>query len=237
MSNGFFSGGGGNDKERKNAIKSMFRHAMNHNNRSVKYIVDKYKLNLNSEECWDQYGNNLLHIAVRSNNYELVKDLILIDIDRNKKNNYATPETPFDIAMKNYNETMVKLLSDTGDSEFLKERIESLKVIIDDLTNDLESVKVKYESLKLELERVKRTPSSSKKRIIKLETENRILTDKNRSLTIKNSNLTSDLRETCRNLKRKSEDCEELGRTVKKQKKDITDLRKIVDTLRDSIKK
>jgi len=230
MFNGFFGDKRPTNIEVKNAINDMFYHAMNQRNRSVKYIINKYKLNLNSEECFDQYGNNLLHIAARSNNYELAKDLILMGVDKNKKNNYSSPETPLDIAMKNYNINMIRILEDLEGAEFLKERVGGLEKKNEGLHNDLAKVRDEKEIIRKERDEIKRSSNLSRKRV-------RLLEDDNSRLVSENRTLTNDNRTLRRNLKSKCEECDEYGRTVKKQKKDIDDLNKLVETYRDSIKK
>ena len=99
---------------RKEVVRSMFYYAT----KCVNVYVYNYKkdeaFDLDSNECKDEYGNSLLHIAVSSNNIELVAHLVEINMRKDHKNNFG--ETPVDIALKNRNLNIIKILECDGPS-------------------------------------------------------------------------------------------------------------------------
>ena len=71
-------------------------------------LLQRHKLNVNNPYLVDDYGQNLLHLAVRVKGYDLAKFLVEKKIDKLKKNLFH--ETPFDIALKNHDLKMVETL-------------------------------------------------------------------------------------------------------------------------------
>ena len=145
------------DIERQKAIKDMFYYANRKNNKYVYNIISGNLLDLNSNECKDEYNNSLLHIAVSSDNHDLVRKLLLIGsqsnelptalkelknlepVKKTQKNNFN--ELPIDIALKNRNIEMIKILESIGlnteDCVNLRKIISETKLNLNDTRNNL----------------------------------------------------------------------------------------------------
>jgi len=191
--------------EKGKAVKDMFYYANVHtkvniygyqvrdHNARIYELIEKYKFDLNSLQCRDDYDNSLLHIATKSSNAELTKQLILLGINKHHQNSFG--EKPIDIALKNNDLKIIKILENFDCDEYLQSRIDNLE-----FTN----VKLNEDVIRL---------------------------------TNKNITLSDDLSSAKLNLKRQRDDCDGHVKTIKKLKKDNTDLKNTVDSLRDSFKK
>lgn len=89
----------------KNEILTNAKQARTNN---VIKLLNNNNINLQNSSILDDYGQNLLHIAVRSYNYDLAKYLIGRRIDKLKTNQFN--EIPLDIAMKNHDKISVEIL-------------------------------------------------------------------------------------------------------------------------------
>lgn len=87
--------------------QNLFRNTLSSNTFSVKNTIIKHNVNISSNNMVDECGQNLLHIAVRTKNYDLVRYFMSYDIDKNKKNMFG--ESPVDIAMKNNDQKMLEI--------------------------------------------------------------------------------------------------------------------------------
>ncbi len=179
---------------RNQAINNMFYYTSRNSNAKVCNIINEYEFNLNNYECKDEYDNTLLHIVANSRNVRLAKQLILLGCQKYHKNVYG--EKPVDIALKNNNLDMIKVLMDLEPDEYLLERIAALEKEREDLTIDLTKVQE-------ELEVVSRKRKACEECVVKdrdlkrMRTVNNKLTNNNEKLTKDNA----DLQKTVDNLR------------------------------------
>lgn len=181
------------EEERRNqAINEMFYCTSRNSNTKVCNLVKEYQFNLNSNECKDEYDNTLLHIVANGRNVRLAKQLIILGAQKYHKNVYG--DKAVDIALKNNNLDMIKVLVDLEVDEYLQERIKALEKEREDLTIDLTNVKEELDSHK----RKRCNECIVKERENKkMRTVNNKLTENNEKL-VKNN---SDLEKTVNNLR------------------------------------
>ena len=89
----------------------------------------------------DEYGNNLLHIAVLVEDLHIVKYLLEKGVDKNKKNLHGL--SPWDLVIRSHNQTIIQVLIDTH------------LTVIDELKRELKLVKdteAEYKSLNNKLQ-------------------------------------------------------------------------------------
>ena len=112
---------------------SLIRNTLKSNTNIVKKMIAEHNVNVNSNNLTDDYDQNLLHISVKTKNYELAQHLVGIGINKNKKN--MLYESPFDIAMKNGDQKMLEILFEGESNSIFK--IENARLI--DRVSDLET--------------------------------------------------------------------------------------------------
>lgn len=103
-----FSGFFGSTTIQEDVKQSIIRAAVQSKTNTVIELLERHRININNSSLVDDYGQNLLHIAVKGVNYDLVRYLMGKGGDRLKRSVYN--ETPIDIAMKNYDVKMVEIL-------------------------------------------------------------------------------------------------------------------------------
>jgi len=116
-----------------NVRDSLLKNTLRSNTYYVKKMIVEHNVNLNSNNLTDDYDQNLLHIAVKTKNYELAKYLVVNGINKDKKN--MLYESPYDIAMKNGDQKMLEILFDGESSSMLK--LENTR--LSDRISDLET--------------------------------------------------------------------------------------------------
>ena len=116
----------GFDKDNNETISNLFHYTLTNNNKQTIKLITEYKIDLNSKECKDKYNNTLLHILANGNNITLARQLILQGLRRDHVNIFN--EKAVDIALKNNNLAMVRVLTDIVQDSKLLERITSLEV-------------------------------------------------------------------------------------------------------------
>jgi ankyrin repeat protein len=114
----FFWGDSPNEVKRRDDIKKMFKFASTKNNRGVYAIIKQHSLDLNSDECKDDYQNSLLHIAVNSCNKPLVTQLLKLKVSTHHKNNFN--EIPVDLAIKNNDLDIVRMLESNSNDKIIQ---------------------------------------------------------------------------------------------------------------------
>src|SRR4051812_2853485 len=67
------------------------------------YTLKRYAGSLNAVK--DSYNNNLLHLATRHNDVEIVKYLLNNHVDKNQKNKWN--DTPMDLAYVSHNKQLI----------------------------------------------------------------------------------------------------------------------------------
>jgi ankyrin repeat protein len=150
--------------QRIHDIKYMFNCTINYskynffdNNKSIRDIISKHNLNLNTPECLDEYKNNMLHICVLKQNYELSNYLVSIGVNKNAKNVYD--DSPLDLSIKNNDTKMVSILMNNHkDIECWRDSVISLENVNHKLNNEVKSLKRKrddYDDCVIELKKVK----------------------------------------------------------------------------------
>ena len=147
------------EEARRLDIKNMFYYTNRKNNYRVNEIIHKHEnsraFDLNSRECRDEYDNSLLHVAVSSKNYELTKQLILLGLNKLHKNTFS--ETPNDIAIKNHDIQMIKILENLECDEYLLARIDNLETVNVKLNDDVLELTTKNVLLSEDLASTKRS--------------------------------------------------------------------------------
>ncbi|MCJ7636383.1 MAG: ankyrin repeat domain-containing protein, partial [Nitrososphaeraceae archaeon] len=94
--------------------KSIISKAYSKDTNGVTYLLDSHNIDVNDSTLVDESKNTLLHLAVATKNTSLAKHLIGKKSTLNKKNSFG--ETPMQIALKNQDEGMVKILLNTSTS-------------------------------------------------------------------------------------------------------------------------
>lgn len=86
----------------------IFRHAINSNTSGVVGALTNANINPSDSHMIDEFGQNLLHIAVKKRNYELA--CYLVDSQTSITRSSIFDETPLDIAIKNHDKKMIETL-------------------------------------------------------------------------------------------------------------------------------
>lgn len=115
----------GSNTNNDDVINNIFYYTINNNNRQVIKLLSDNKIDLNDKRCKDTYQNTLLHILASGNNLVLAEYLILYGLRRDHANVYG--EKAVDIALKNNNLAMVRILTDIVQDPKLLARIENLE--------------------------------------------------------------------------------------------------------------
>lgn len=179
------------EEERNLAVHNMFYYT-SRNSMKVCTLIKKYEFNLNSSECKDEYDNTLLHIVANSRNIKLAKQLILLGCQKHHTNLYG--EKPVDIALKNNNLDMIKVLVDLEVDSFLQERIEALEKEREALLIDLTTVQ---EELNTRKRKACDDCAVKERDLKKMRTDYDNLTKTNNKLSTDNT----DLKKTVDNLR------------------------------------
>ncbi len=184
------------EERRVKALNELFYCTSRNFNTKVCNLVKEYQFNLNSSECKDEYNNTLLHIVANSRNVRLAKQLIILGAQKYHMNVFE--EKPVDIALKNNNLDMIKVLVDLEPDKYLLERIEALEAEREELIVQLDEAISREEE-----ELVSRKRKRCEECVIK-ERENKKLRTVNNKLTENNEKLTKDnvdLKKTVDNLR------------------------------------
>lgn len=201
----------------ENIKKSLLTTIKNNDRFTFTSLITTHKLSTN-DIVLDPYNNNLLHISVLHKSYNIVQYLINTNFNVLRTNQFN--ETPIDIALKNHDEKMMRILVDNNKYE-----------------TENKSLKEDNTYLKNENKRLD-------DKIKNLECNNTKLLDSNKTLTQKNNYLYLQL-ENEKNFnithKRKFSDLESENTKLKNENKSLKDdnelLQKTVKTLKDLAKK
>ncbi|VVU94659.1 hypothetical protein CPAV1605_384 [seawater metagenome] len=200
--------------------ESIFQDALNGNTNRVRNFINRNPtFNLNAYNENDRYKLTLLHIAIETNNLELVVFLLSKGAEYSIKNTYQ--KSSFDIALVSGNKLILDAILDKMEEEDQKEikrlkqdnqfysnryneqrkNINSLEDLNNQLTNtnsDLtRKLKRESESLRKEQNRnafLHKNLESEKKRKREVESENNELKTKNKKLKLAVENLSNSLR-------------------------------------------
>lgn len=120
---------------REDIKQMLFEATRNSKSSLVISLLNNNNINPNDAGLIDEYNQNLLHIAVKCKNYNLVKHLLSKQIDKNKRNLFG--ETPFDIAIKNHDIKMMEILLGNEnlkiDNDYLKSLNNGLTMKLDEM--------------------------------------------------------------------------------------------------------
>jgi len=97
-------------EQRINYINDVIGYAMDSSINKMVACIEKNEIDINSDECVDVHNQTLLHIAVLKRNKCLVQQLLDMGIHTQVKNVFG--ELPIDIAIKNHDVEIVKMLLD-----------------------------------------------------------------------------------------------------------------------------
>ncbi|ARF12050.1 hypothetical protein Klosneuvirus_3_185 [Klosneuvirus KNV1] len=190
---------GSNDTE-DDVINNIFYYTIHNNNTMVIKLLDDHKnIDLNDKRCKDKYNNTLLHILANSQNATLVRHLIIQGLRRDHVNVFG--EKAINIALKNNNLTMVRVLSDIEQDPELIQRIEGLEVQRKTLYERIEKTETALGTANEEIKTLKRKRCDqcdvNVRENKRLKAENDVLGKTNEKLTKDNS----DLQTTVTNLR------------------------------------
>lgn len=104
--------------------KTIFQYAMQSYTEYVISTLKKHNIDPSDPGLVDDFGHNLLHISVKTKNYDLATYLINNKINMTRQNKFY--ETPFDIALKNHDKKMVEVLLDCNNINFHKTEVTRL---------------------------------------------------------------------------------------------------------------
>ncbi|AYV78801.1 MAG: hypothetical protein Edafosvirus34_11 [Edafosvirus sp.] len=110
-----------------NSPKSLFNYVTTKNLSSLKCCLSS-KQSDEINNIRDEYNNNLLHIAITVEDTSIIKYLMEKGIDKYKKNVHNL--SPWDLAVRSHNQTIIQSLIDTHLSAF-EEIKKELKLIRD----------------------------------------------------------------------------------------------------------
>ena len=168
-------------------INNIFYYAINNNNDQVINLLNEHKIDLNSKACKDRYNNTLLHILANGKNIILANHLILCGLRKDCVNVFN--EKAVDIALKNNNLAMVRLLSDIEQDPKLLIRIENLENQRNELCDKVEKANEEIINLKKrKLSEVCKDCEDNLREVKRLKTHNDELIKDNKDLqtTVKN---------------------------------------------------
>lgn len=189
----------GTDKTEEDIINNIFYYTLTNNNKQVIKLINDYNIDLNNKKYRDSYNNTLLHILANGNNIELTKNLILCGLQRDHVNVYD--DRAVDIALKNNNLEMVRVLTDIEQDPQLLERIANLEVQRQTLYATIEKTGTDLVEANTEIKNLKRKRCDqcdvNTRECKRLKTENDGLLKTNEKLTKDNG----DLQTTVTNLK------------------------------------
>jgi len=131
-----------------NSSKSLFRYVTDRNIASLKYCLStKSPQEINNIK--DDYSNNLLHIATTIEDYPIIKYLIEMGIDKNKKNMHNV--SPWDIAVRTHNQQIIQVLIDNHLSAYeeVKKELQLVQNTVDQYKNTIEEYKIMNKQMQL----------------------------------------------------------------------------------------
>jgi ankyrin repeat protein len=112
-------------EKRKDAINNMFYYAAKKTNNYVLKIIIDNDFDLNSSECIDFYGNSLLHIVAKNDNFNLATELVNIGVNKNHSNMFN--EIPLDVAIKFKSINVIRILLNCFNNEELLKKVKYLE--------------------------------------------------------------------------------------------------------------
>lgn len=249
-------GGKNNGSRDNNLLSLLFHFTLNKDTKRVKQLIEdnkindlfdkKYRDDIFDYKYRDDYGNTLLHIAVKTYNVDLTRYLILKGIDTEAINFFG--ERAIDIAKKNNNVELIQILSDIIVDKELKKKIDNLeldkrnyqadltqtKVKLNEANNQIKTLKRKrnenIQVVEKENKRLKTEKSSLSQRISSLEKNNSLIKENFRKIKLQNNKLVEENKATIIKLDQMKE------KKIEVEKNNI-ELKKTIETLRDSFKK
>lgn len=189
----------GSNNEENDVIKNIFYYTITNNTNQVIKLLNEHKVDLNDKKCRDICNNTLLHILANGDNMKLTEHLLNYGLRTDHVNLFN--EKAIDIALKNKNLTMVKLLSNIVQDHQLIKKINGLesqqKVLYDRIEKSENNlVKAQEEIRTLKRKRCDQCEENTRE-CKRLKTENDALVKTNQELTKDNG----DLQTTITNLR------------------------------------
>ena len=129
-----FSFSNTSEQDRKTTLLSLARSS---STIQLQNYVEANRIDLKNLNLTDDYDQTLLHIAVRTKNYNLSKYLIGNGINKNKFNRFN--ETPIDIAMKNNDCEMLQILFDNQVDKNLMIQFKNENIRLNERVKDVEN--------------------------------------------------------------------------------------------------
>jgi len=104
--------------------KDLFQKVYSHNTDQVISTINSKNINVNDSKLIDELHNTLLHAAIGTKNTRLVQYLVNNKSSQTKTNIFN--ETPLNMAMKNHDENLIKILlvSDSNDTKKLTDDLD-----------------------------------------------------------------------------------------------------------------
>jgi len=189
----------GSNTSNDDVINNIFYYTINNNNKQVIKLLSENKIDLNDKRCKDTYNNTLLHILANGHNLVLAEYLILYGLRRDHANSFG--EKAVDIALKNNNLAMVRILTDIVQDSRLVERIENLETQRKGLYVRIEKTEIELGKAHVEVRNLKRKRCDQcevhEREVKRLKTNNDQLVQTNEKLKKDNG----DLQTTVTNLR------------------------------------
>lgn len=164
---------------RQSIIKSTLQSKTN----NVIDLIQRHNINVNNFYLNDDCGQNLLHLCVRTKNYDLARYLINKKIDKQKRNMFN--ETAYDIALKNSDLKMIELLLEATDISYMQIENKRLSNKIIELENTNLELTQKNSRLYNELDNERRG-------VKRMKDDNEVLVSENKRIKTENCQLKLD---------------------------------------------
>jgi ankyrin repeat protein len=170
---------------RKMNLSTLLTTIKNNDLYAFKSVIQTNNINLNDTELLDPYKNSILHIATINRANNIVKYLLDKNVDQEKVNLFD--ETALDIAIKNNDTKLVKMLTSCDkekvgylekENKRLDEKVKELETDKTKLLDTNKMLTMKNNYLQVQLNEEKQ----SKRKYIDLESENKKLKTDNESL-------------------------------------------------------
>lgn len=171
---------------RQSIIKSTLQSKTN----IVIDLIQKHNINVNNFYLNDDCGQNLLHLCVRTKNYDLARYLINKKIDKQKRNMFN--ETPYDIALKNGDLKMIEVLLESNDNSYMQIENKRLSDRVIELENNNKIYTDTNKELIQKNSRLHIDLDNERRGLKRMKDDNELLVSENRRIKTENCQLKLD---------------------------------------------
>ena len=147
--------------------KDLFQKVYSHNTDQVISTINSKNINVNDSKLIDELHNTLLHAAIGTKNTRLVQYLVNNKSSQTKTNIFN--ETPLNIAMKNHDENLIKILlgldNDSNNTKKLTDDLDKERTSHKRTRDDRDTVILEKEILRTENKKLKEDNSELQKTV------------------------------------------------------------------------